>query len=392
MFIQGRALKNMNRKKIAPCGRTRQYEIAIEKLVPGGNGMGRINNKVIFVPGVIPGETVKAEIIEDKKGLFFGKVIRIICPSPSRRTPPCPLADTCGGCNWQHMTYEEQSRQKVLIARDCFRRTAGTQPPEIEIIQGPGLGYRNRVQFHRDEKGNIGYMARDSNNVVPVNRCPVVIERINEFLSRPPEGNRPRFTVFAGNGWIASEEDEDKRDLSVTLSGREISFNVMSFFQSNLVMLEKLVQYIAGGLEGNVLLDLYSGVGVFGASLGVHFKKIIAVDENPISVNYAAVNITGENNEFYGMSVEDWIGSLRKPVQAETVIVDPPRTGLGRKVRVFLNEIRPHNIMYVSCDIATFARDIKDFLEGGYRIRDVVIFDFYPQTSHIESLALLSRE
>jgi len=261
------------------------------KCVPGGDGLGFLEGKAVFVPGAMPGERVSVRITGRRKDFDNATLVDVREASPWRVVPRCRYAGECGGCDWQHMAYDEQLRQKALIVQEALRRTGRIErdPPPIE--PSPAWGARNRAQIHRDGGGALGYMAARSNSVVAVSDCPVVAPPISALLhdgagsgsaelacgpaaSAPPRPSSGlnRFTVFSDGGFLAVEGRDDDRDLSVRVCGRDISFSVGCFFQSNLAVLEKLVPWALEGLSGGTAADLYCGVGLFGAFLAERFS------------------------------------------------------------------------------------------------------------------------
>jgi len=315
-------------------------------------------------------------------------------PSPHRVAPPCRLAGICGGCDWLHISYTEQLAQKVAIVREALRRIGHLEPPELAIEPSPALGSRCRAQVHR-QGDTLGYMGARSNQLVKVETCPIVTPSIDAIFrdgGRAP-ADRERFTVFgAGSGAAAVEGIDDDRDIAVTVRGRPIVFSVGCFFQSNLGALEMLVPWALEGLAGATAADLYCGVGLFGAFLSERFSRIICVEQSAMSIAYARRNVTGPATDFFPMSVEQWIASGAARLAPNTVVVDPPRAGLGPEVRDWLCRAGPARLVYVSCNPVTLARDLRQLLSGGFRLDAMRLFDFYPQTSHVEAVARLSRE
>ncbi|MFC1668172.1 class I SAM-dependent RNA methyltransferase [Chlamydiota bacterium] len=365
------------------------YTITIKKLVYGGQGIGFLDDKTVFVPQVLPGELVIINITGNRKKTLFAQLKKVLISSPHRRIPSCSLTDRCGGCNWQHIDYQEQLNQKTTLAQEVFNRIGKIQLTDSDIISGDEFQYRNRMRFHRNNAHEIGLNMRESNTIVPIKNCPIAHETINEFLSNPPHGYLDQFTVFADTNWLANEEYDGDKELSVTVLGKPIFFTIKQFFQSNILMLEKMIPDITEGLSGNTLIDLYCGVGTFAAFLQDTFTKIILVEENIAALNYAAKNIPNKNSELYGISVENWIKIKKKQKTIDAVILNPPRTGLSSTVRQYLLTIRPTKIVYVSCNPVTQARDIRELISGGYTLEKITLFDFYPQTAHIESVAKL---
>lgn len=422
-------------------------ELIIEKLVPGGDGLARHEGKVYFVPMTLPGEKVRVRVTESKKDFARAEVLEILSPSPDRAEPGCPVFGRCGGCDWQHIGPEAQLRQKVAMVEDALRRTGGLSVPGLAIEAGKPWRYRNRIQIHRGPGGEGGFLARTSHALVPIATCPVSASAFDLLLARPgpaaadasgarpaaarPEGRRhPAWTHPLGEGrgdFLISDEpgvtgpgvivpadpgsaapgslgepvpeylgprvEGTSGEIAVDILGRTIRFDLRCFFQSNLEMAARLIPYAMEGLAGREALDLYCGVGLFGAFLGDSFESVLAVEENPISLAYALRNI-GDTHRFLRGRVENLLREERGYLAAcrpDAVVVDPPRDGLDKAVREFLIAKRPPKLVYVSCNPVTLARDLKVLLAGGFVLDGMRLFDFYPQTAHVEAVARLSH-
>jgi 23S rRNA (uracil1939-C5)-methyltransferase len=381
-----------------------ERDLAVEKLVAGGDGLGFLDGKAVFVSGVLPGETARVRIVESRRDFDRAELLEVRAASPDRVSPTCPVAGTCGGCDWMHVAHERQLELKRLILRESMRRAGGIECGDIGIEEGPPFRYRNRVQIHRDRDGRLGYMGARSARIVPVQSCPIAVAPIDGvFRSRGTRGGGgnshvpaglDRFVVFSNGEWVASEGIDDDRELSVPVLGTPISFSVGCFFQGNLAVLDRLASFALDGLAadavGDTAADLYCGVGIFGALLGARFKKITAVESSSLSVSFARRNIRGPESDFYPMTVEQWIQSGGARDRPDAVIVDPPRAGLGPEVRQHLCALKSPRLVYVSCNPVTLARDLGQLVRAGYALEDLRVFDFYPQTSHIEAVARLS--
>jgi 23S rRNA (uracil1939-C5)-methyltransferase len=368
-------------------------EIVIEKLVAGGEGLGFLEGKVVFVPGALPGEKIRVHVTERRRDFDRASLIEVIAASPHRQNPPCRLAGICGGCDWLHISYEEQLSRKVEIVREAFRRVGRFAWEDISIHPGPALSYRNRVQMHRDRAGRLGFMGAGSQKIVPVEVCPVSDKAINRVFANTtlaPAG-LDRFIVWGEGDTTAAEGIDDERDLVACVQGKKIVFSIGCFFQSNLSVLSKLIPFVMEDLSGETAADLYCGVGLFGAFLSERFERVTAVESSSLSMSYARRNIPGIGNDFYPMNVEQWIESGVARFPYDAVLVDPPRAGLGPGVRRWLSTAKPTRVVYVSCNPVTLARDLGELLSGGFSLDKVGLFDFFPQTSHAETVALLHR-
>jgi 23S rRNA (uracil1939-C5)-methyltransferase len=363
-----------------------KIKVTIEKLIPGGKGLARLDGKVIFVPYVLPGEVVEINIIEEKKSFSEAELIRVIEKSEMRVEPNCLYYQKCGGCNMQHMSYETQLKSKSDFASNLLQRNGNIVRENIPVIPSIPYQYRNRFQVHLSGKIK-GYKERSGNKIIAIDNCPVATGGVNRYLSTKSESDEEeRITVFGKENWFSTEKE--KEEIHITLNNKKVNFNSSLFFQSNLSVLPELSDYLNKYVSGDTLLDLYSGVGLLSSMVEEHFKKIKAVEINQHASEYIKKNIHTEL-DFYPMSVEKWINNKRINKKADTIIIDPPRVGLTKKTRQFLNRSMADIIIYVSCDPATLARDLKEIIADKYTMEDYTLFDFYPQTSHMEAVAIL---
>jgi 23S rRNA (uracil1939-C5)-methyltransferase len=377
------------------------YKLRLESIAPGGDALGRFDGKPVFVKGGAPDETVCCRVVEERKTWARAELLEITEPSPARIKKTCQFYGKCGGCNLQHIEYDAQLKVKVNIIKETLRRIGGFTPPEPEIFAGAPWEYRNRMQFHclrpeSGEKFNFG-LKGDNGEIIKVKDCPVAVPGIRELLRKketfqlPPE--KDRFTVFSKDAVLLSEGGQQRG--KIKLLEKDILLDAGVFFQSNCSALEKLIlelQKIAEGAPKNLTMaDLYCGVGLFAFFLGGIFPKIILAEENKSAVSLARENLRGADAEFFALRDTDWPRALlRRKDSFGFAVVDPPRTGLAPKVAMALAQDGPPVLAYVSCDPAALARDSK-ILSGSYKLQRLAFFDFYPQTSHIESLAVFTR-
>ncbi len=366
------------------------FLVEIEKIVQGGFGLGRIEGKVIFIPYTIPGETVRVEKTIPKKDYELAHTYKILRPSPNRIPPLCPYFPLCGGCQFQHMAYDTERAIKEEMFKETLRRMTGISGVTVNLVHSSPMAYRNRVRFH-SMKGHLGFKTAKATRVVPIDRCIVCVEEVNRFLEdirneRVQMGSRGEVTVFGYGGnyfW-----KEGIREVTVELLGKQVSFPIESFFQSNVTLLEHLIRSHILPLQASRILELYGGVGTFGVFLTEHCSHYTMVEEYPLSVEYARKNLGGRGVKVVQARVERWIpqaGSF------DTVVLDPPRNGLSAPVREFLKRKAPRKILYISCNPVTFARDLKSFLSEGYKFDSITLYDFYPRTTHLEVVCQLER-
>jgi 23S rRNA (uracil1939-C5)-methyltransferase len=368
----------------------------IERLAAGGAGIAWLEGKTCFVDFSAPGDLLNIRITEESRGWSKGEICEILEPSPVRAEPVCPLYGRCGGCSLQHLAYEAQLSAKTAILREAFTRIGGAAVQEPRVRPSPPLGCRNRVQFHclPSNRKKLGFKARQSPEIIPLAGCPAAEPAITAALKAgelvpPPE--KDRFTVYARGDLLLSEGGKRRGRLS--LLGREITLDVGVFFQSNAFMLEALIEDLkvlaAGG--GQALADVYCGVGTF-AFFVEGFEEIDLVEENKAALALARENLGGGGRHFHALSGDKWARGLRGKGPWALMILDPPREGLSPGLKGFLKEKGPDRLAYVSCNSATAARDFKELGASGYALKELYLYDFYPQTAHIESLGYYIRK
>jgi 23S rRNA (uracil1939-C5)-methyltransferase len=368
----------------------------IERIAAGGAGIARAEGKTCFVDLTAPGDLVRFRISEERGNWARGTAIEVLEPSPHRQEPPCPLYGRCGGCSLQHLAYEAQLLAKAEILREAFTRIGGAAIPKLRIRASPPLGYRNRLQFHclPSNRKQLGFMARQGREIVSLSDCPVADTAVRKALQEgellpPPE--KDRFTVYGKGDLLLCEGGKRRGRLS--LMGKEILVDAGVFFQSNALMLQALLEDLKAlvpraGPEA-AMADIYCGVGTFAFFLGEGFAEIDMVEENKTALALARENLKGEGRRFHALSGDKWVQSQKgKRGNPGFMVLDPPREGLSAAVRQYLAQGGPGLLAYVSCDPATAARDSRDLINGGYVLTELYLYDFYPQTAHIESLGL----
>ncbi|GHV28197.1 23S rRNA (uracil-5-)-methyltransferase RumA [Spirochaetia bacterium] len=372
----------------------------VEHLAAGGAGILTFQGKRIFMDGVAPGDTVTGRITVENRRWARAELVEVVEASPLRTHPPCPFYGSCGGCSLQHLTYEAQIAEKALILRDAFTRLGGINlPGDISFVPSPPWEYRNRIQLHG--RGPVGFKARKSDEIIPINDCPVsdpgIRAVIQEAAALPPPG-RDRFTLYSRLDTLVSEgiiRGKTQRRGTVSLGGKDIHIDAGVFFQSNGIMLEKLIAGLLQAAEGAdtslPMADLYCGVGTFAAFLGEGFPRADLVEENPEAIALARENTRGMETRLFAQTGDLWVKGCSMPGDYGFMVADPPRQGLSPALRRALSLKGPPVLAYVSCDPATLARDSGELTAGGYHLERITGYDFYPQTAHIESLAVFVR-
>jgi len=382
------------------------YKIRLESISPGGDALGRIDGKPVFVQGGAPDETVCCRVTEDRKTWSRAELLEIIEASPVRTGSFCQFYGKCGGCNLQHIEYSAQFSAKTAILKDSILRFGGFSPPEPEIFPSPQREYRNRMQFHcfrqlakNEDSPKFGLKSRGSDEIIAVSDCPIAEAGIRKLLREGAKSltlplEKDRFTVFSKDGLFLNEGNIQRGKIKIL--DREITLDAELFFQSNVAMLEMLIlelKKIAEGARTDLpMADLYCGVGTFAVFLGDMFPKTVLAEENKKAVALARENLRGRDVEFFALRDTDWANTLlRQKPSFGFALVDPPRAGLASKLAMALALDGPPLLAYVSCDAASLARDSKILTNGGYKLQRLALFDFYPQTAHIESLAIFKK-
>ncbi len=371
-----------------------QETLTIEKLVYGGEGLARLEGKVVLAPFVLPGEVVRAEIDRAKNDLWRGRLIEVLQPSPARIAPACPYFQRCGGCQYQHMDYSTQLEQKRSIMREVLQRVGKIEfAGEIGVIAGEPWQYRNRVQLHL-ESGEIGYFGQGSRDLIAIDHCPIASPRLSETIGRINVQANTALELFTNETDVqVNVVDRVPRtaltglaSLGVTTpieyAGFQVSRN--SFFQVNRFLIDRLVDCAISDAKGQWAVDLYAGVGLFSKRLAERFGRVTAVESGSSSFRDLAHNFP---QEAVNSNVEDYLARLDEA--PDFILTDPPRAGLGKVVVKELVRLHTPRLTIVSCDPATLARDLQGLITGGYRIEKITLVDLFPQTFHLETVVEL---
>lgn len=371
-----------------------------EKMLAGGDCLAKLDGKSVFVRGALPEETVKVRITADKGDFFTAEIEEIIESSKERIEPPCPFYGVCGGCNLQIASIDYQRKLKTEILQDALLRAGLNQDDltEIKISGGAEFGYRNRFQFH-----NGGLKKKAADEIVYINDCLVAVPEIREYLKTNRLNQQERSHLFASNGKVMQTKDSDGKKsgrfagmrineeniCTVNVAGKVIQFDVHGFFQSNLEMLETTVRKITEKLGGFRVADIYAGVGTFSVFLADLFKEVYLVEHNREAIVLAERNLANAKarHESYGISGAKWPEMQAASLAFDAVVIDPPRSGMEKPVRNWIISKKIPVVRALSCDPVTFARDAADLCRNGYSFESLEILDFYPQTSHIETIA-----
>jgi tRNA/tmRNA/rRNA uracil-C5-methylase (TrmA/RlmC/RlmD family) len=381
-----------------------ELEVSIEKLVAGGDGLARHGGVPLFVPRTAPGDRVRVRVVERRPDFGRAEVVELLAPGPGRRTPPCPHFTECGGCDLQHLDDRTQLRLKVEAAVETLRRLGRLDlPPPAEVLAGAPFGYRLRAQLHTERLGDgvaVGYHARGSNRLVPIRVCPILtpaLETQAVTLARRLGADAPaRIDMALGDGGAIDTAPPvaglHPPALSRRVGAFDYDFDARCFFQGHAGLLEALVDRVVGAASGEIAVDLYGGVGLFALPLARRYRRVVMVEGDRIAARYAKRNARHAqlaNLEVVPWAVESWVVE-GLPLDADRVVVDPPRTGLVVPVRRALLLKPPRRITYVSCHAAALARDLAA-LSGLYAIESLRFVDLFPQTGHLETVVELAR-
>jgi 23S rRNA (uracil1939-C5)-methyltransferase len=426
----------------------------IEKLIYGGDGLARLpaaspgnkdrgRGKAVFIPFVLAGEKIEAALIEEKPGFARAHATAIVEPSSHRVQPPCPYFRRCGGCHYQHATYEHQLEIKKEILRENLRRIARLELQcEIQVHPSPPWNYRNRsrLQVQTQPEFAAGYFKFASHDLLPVEECPISSPLINrgitalwqagragkvvegvrevEFFSNAgdtkllldllcaPEARRAAVRAWAEElcasmseivGVVAFREPQKGvQEPLVAVGAHELTYQTNTsayrvsagaFFQTNRFLADELVNLVTAGYSGELAIDFYAGVGLFSTALACNFRHTVSVESSQTAASDLQYNLP-VNGKAVRETAEQYLTKAHKP---DLIVVDPPRAGLGDRVASALASIGAPSLTYVSCDPATLARDLVPLQAAGYRVKEVHLVDMFPQTYHLESVLKLVR-
>ncbi len=396
-----------------------KFEVTVEKLIFGGDGLARLNGQVVLVPFVLPGEQVAVEAVTQKPGLTRSKLVELRTAAAERVVPACPYFGRCGGCHYQHAGYETQLALKRGILAETLRRVGKIEPPEeIRVIAAEPWHYRNRAQFHVGGM-ELGYLEAHSHRLCSIEHCPVVSPRINQAIATLREMLRdprwPRFLrsleVFTNENQVQLNVLESDRPvarrffdwcaekmpdlapgaLDYAAAGSLYRVSGRSFFQVNRHLIDGMVEIALENAEGESALDLFAGVGLFSLPMARRFRKVAAVEAGAAAASDLRFNAERAGLAIDGRQTSVDICLSSATVGPDFVLADPPRAGLGKRAVEHLVRLSPPRLTIVACDPATLARDLAGLISGGYRLERLTMIDLFPQTFHIEAIAQLKK-
>jgi len=424
----------------------KKTQVRIGSVAFKGYGVARIQDKVVFIPHTVAGDEAWIEMIEEKKRYSMGRLIQIVEPSPWRVTPPCPSFGVCGGCQWQHIDYSAQVEFKKNILTETLKRLGGLrETPSITLVPSEEpYGYRVRIQLKTDEMA-IGYYQDRSHRIVDVDHCPIAHPLANQILSflreelsffpsmekleinvSPEEGKgvvlltprsfhrgpeiflkeflqrhpllkgivirKKQGLTFIGDPYlnftVSLDQNGERKKLRYRASPD-------SFFQVNFYQNQRLVQTVLEYSEigqDETALDLYCGMGNLTLPLAMGAKKMVGIEENGSAVKDARFNAEKnrlKQSEFIQGKVEEVLKDWKKE-KPDLIVLDPLRTGCKNAIGSIAS-LNPRKIVYVSCDPTTLSRDLRLFSGGGYALEKLTLVDLFPQSYHMEVIALLAH-
>jgi 23S rRNA (uracil1939-C5)-methyltransferase len=423
---------------------TRSALVEIEKPIYGGAFLARMEGKATFVPLTLPGEQARVRIVEEKSSYATAEPEEIVSGAPERVVPNCRHFGACGGCHYQHANYEAQLAFKQAILRETLERGGVRAPETIEMLTGNPWQYRNRIRLALDGTGRVGYRARRSHDLVPIAECPIAAPLLvkaamhfEEILKAVKPAFRAREISLFSNAdetemlasIIVSEsgtrgfdrvfdewkkrvpalvgaelvEDIDKghapnvlaqsgeASLSYRVGSLDFRVDQGAFFQVNRWLIDDLCGRVAANRRGTLAWDLFAGVGLFAKKMAENFERVIAVESSPMASEALKHNMKGGVDDCVIAETAAFLRAQGKTPRPDLIVVDPPRAGLGAETTSLLAEVGAPTIVYVSCDPATLARDLRALLSSGYELSSVTLADLFPQTFHLESVVELRR-
>ena len=388
-----------------------EIELTIENLSNQGDGVGRVDNWVVFVPYTLPGERVRARVYRNDKNCSMADLVEVLEPSPQRVEPLCPVFGYCGGCQYQHLDYAAQLEWKTAQVADLLRLQAGLQLPVLPAIPSPvTYGYRSKItpHFHKPKEakmGNIGFLRAGSRSeVCDIKQCPIAMDELNAALPLVRRSVQQAAAQYKRGATLLMRVSEGSvitnNNAVCTEKVGDLTFNFLAgdFFQNNPFILPAFTGYVAkqacaGGAR--YLVDAYCGSGLFALTLAPHFEKVLGVEVSETSADWARANARSNgitHASFLAASAEAIFAQVDFPAEETAVVIDPPRKGCDIAFLSQLFAFGPKRVVYVSCNPATQIRDLAEFDKAGYKVVEVQPFDLFPQTKHLECVATLEKQ
>jgi 23S rRNA (uracil1939-C5)-methyltransferase len=418
--------------------------VQIEKPLYGGAFLARVEGKAVFVPLTLPGEQARVRTTQEKRGYATAEAEEIIVASPERVVPSCRHFGACGGCSYQHADYAAQMAIKQAILRETLERGGIRAPEDIAMLSSDPWRYRNRIRLAFDAQGNPGYRGRRSHSVIPIRECPIAAPLLvnatlsaAEILRRSPTPLHPaeislfcdaaesqllvsivtaspakarvddfaqalhkkvpalKGVEFDSEGLPGRQPRTVARWGATSLLYRAAGFDYRvdhgAFFQVNRWLVDALVHRVTADRKGALAWDLFAGVGLFARQLAASFDRVLAVESAPAAIAALEENLHGSAAAAIRSDALAFLRSQTRE-RPELIVVDPPRAGLGAEMTALLASVAAPELIYVSCDPATLARDLRVLADSGYAIASLSLADLFPQTFHLETVVRLRRD
>lgn len=411
-------------------------DLKIIDIIQDGRGVAKTSGKTVFVENAVYGETLDAEIIAEKKNFLEAKKIKTNIKSKFERKPPCPYFYECGGCSIMDINYDAQIELKKNLIKNAIKKSTGLEIQDIEIIESPEFGYRNKIRLQVDKDGGLNYLKKYSDEKVKIDNCLIASDYISQNLSQIEEISKDINGKFNGaitevsirtnnedillnlygqftkecNNYIKKNLGNSKfyinlidRRSTYTINGDgKLDFKIKNktfkisaddFYQVNQYQIENLYGVAREFLgENQKLLDLYCGSAT--SSMSINDDYIVGIEINKIAIKDAKENAKRnglKDYKFIAKNAKFIDSKFIKENKIDAVTVDPPRAGLDKEVINTIANTGMGKIVYISCNPQTLARDIKRFMDRGYELKKIKAVDMFPQTMHVESVALMSR-
>ena len=376
-----------------------------------GMGIGKVDDWVVMVPFVIPGEKVRARIFRNHKNYSEADLLEILEPSPDRVEPVCGYFKQCGGCQYQHISYEAQLEMKRQHVKDTLKKIGSIEAEvKLPLHTSHTLHYRSKLTPHHNqprnkELGPIGFLAfGQRNRLVDIEQCVIATEAINEQLKSERENSRQlaqKGKLKKGATLLLRDVMEGvitdhKKVVTERVDNRIFQFKAGDFFQNNPYVLPKMVDHVITEAKKTglpYLIDAYCGSGLFSICGASEFEKSIGIEISESAIQWARANAhlnQLKNCSFQVGDAKEIFEVVTFPAEQSVLIIDPPRKGCDQNFLDQVANFKPARIVYVSCDPATQARDLKILLEMGYKLGTIQPVDLFPQTRHIENVATLT--
>ena len=389
-----------------------EIELEISTLTNMGHGLARTNdNWVVLVPYCLPGETVKARVYRNHQNFSEADLLEVKTPSPHRVNPQCKLFGSCGGCQYQHIEYQEQLKWKKRQVEELLKHMIGIDTEVDPVIPSPlEYHYRTKItpHFDRPKEGNvgpIGFQRPGRRSLIDIKICPIAQSAINSHLPILRSQVNKRSHSFKKGATLLLRSDingtihTDPASIVTDQVGQiRFRFPAGCFFQNNSSILEDFTSHVRREAKSSgtkYLVDAYCGVGLFSLTSAPSFEKVIGIEISEASIHWAKCNAKLNNIEnayFLPGRVEDLFEKVGVKGNDTVVVIDPPRKGCSEQFLRQLFEFSPRSVVYVSCNPATQMRDLDLFQRAGFKLNRVQPFDLFPQTKHLECVITLAQQ